>query len=421
MNTHPLSIAQTKFLKNEIINENSSINNIAGLLKLGTKFNYDQINQALNQLVFNHDSHRIQITIKNEEHSQYIKDYEETAYPFLDFYQDQVNFDTWLNEQANINIFAYDENLYKFYILKMPNGHLGLFTIQNHIIADGWSMALSINYFITYLTNGDIEDISNLSFINNIKDEEKYLESKKFEKDELYWRNKLKHDKFQTKFEKLHLEHPSCKRHTIKLDPILTERINYFCLNNEVSVSNLFASIMFALIDKKIVNKINKLGLLIHNRINKNDKFTTGNYTNPLPLILDSNRDLLLNEYIKKVKRESFNVLKHRRYPIDNLVTELNINGNILDCLISFQTASYSPAFIENEFSERKLEIDAIGIPLIIQIFSKNNEEGYLLHYDYQDEVFSSEEINELHENILNMLNEFAENPNQSLDKIHFV
>lgn len=421
MNAYPLSIAQKVFLENETINENSSINNIAGLLKLGTKFNYDQINQAVNQLIFNHDSHRIQVTIRNKDCSQYIKEYEEKAYPFLDFYQDQVNFDTWLNEQANINIFDYDEDLYKFYILKMPNGHLGLFTIQNHIIADGWSLTLSINYFINYLTNGDKEGVSNLSFINNIKDEKKYLESKKFEKDELYWRSKLKHDKFQTKFGTFHLEHLSCKRCTVQLDPILTEKINYFCLKNEVSVSNLFAGIMFALIDKKAVNKINKLGLLIHNRINKSEKFTTGNYTKPLPLIVDSNMDLSLNEYIKKVKRESFNVLKHRRYPIDDLKKELNINGSILDCLISFQTASYSPVFIENGFSEKKLEIDAIAIPLVIQIFSKNNEEGYLLHYDYQDEVFSIEEIDELHGNILKMLNDFVENPNQNLDKINFV
>ncbi|MFQ3844905.1 condensation domain-containing protein [Staphylococcus pseudoxylosus] len=171
MNAYPLSIAQKVFLENETINENSSINNIAGLLKLGTKFNYDQINQAINQLVFNHDSHRIQVTINNKAHSQHIKEYAEKAYPFLDFYQDQVNFDTWINGQANINIFDYDEDLYKFYILKMPDGQLGLFTIQNHIIADGWSMTLSINYFITYLTNGDTEGISNLSFINNIQDE----------------------------------------------------------------------------------------------------------------------------------------------------------------------------------------------------------------------------------------------------------
>lgn len=178
---------------------------------------------------------------------------------------------------------------------------------------------------------------------------------------------------------------------------------------------------MFALIDKKAVNKISKLGLLIHNRINKNEKFTTGNYTKPLPLIVDSNTDLSLNEYIKKVKREAFNVLKHRRYPIDDLKNELNINGSILDCLISFQTASYSPVFIENGFSEKKLEIDAIAIPLVIQIFSKNNEEGYLLHYDYQDEVFSFEEINELHSNILKILNDFVESPNQNLYKINFV
>ena len=49
-------------------------------------------------------------------------------------------------------------------------------------------------------------------------------------------------------------------------------------MNNEISVSNLFTSIMFALIDKETVDKINNIGISIHNRANKNEKFTTGNY-----------------------------------------------------------------------------------------------------------------------------------------------
>ena len=47
--------------------------NIAGLLKLGTKFNYEQINKAVNQLIFNHDCYRIQVTFKSGNAKQYIK------------------------------------------------------------------------------------------------------------------------------------------------------------------------------------------------------------------------------------------------------------------------------------------------------------------------------------------------------------
>ena len=107
---------------------------------------------------------------------------------FLDFYQDQLNFDTWINKKANTNIFDYNDKLYRFYILKLPDGQLGLLAIQNHLIGDGWSMPLSINYFITYLTNQDTTEIPKLSFVNAIEDEVKYLQSKKLEKDEIYRR-----------------------------------------------------------------------------------------------------------------------------------------------------------------------------------------------------------------------------------------
>ncbi|RIO73362.1 hypothetical protein BUZ12_13880 [Staphylococcus gallinarum] len=416
---YPLTIAQMKFMKLETKIEGSSVNNIPGLLNLGTKFNYEQINKAINKLILNHDNHRIQVSMKNEEYKQYIVKYEEISYPYLDFYQDQLNFDDWLDEKANANLFDFDEKLYEYYILKMPSGDLALFTVQNHLIADGWSMTLLINYFIDYLIGGVNKSVPNcnLSFVHATEEEAQYFQSKKFEKDEIYWRNKLNQQKRQSNSELIHSDHIHCQRSTIKLTAETTKKINNYCMNNDVSVSNLFAGIMLALIDKETVDKIKKIGLLIHNRVNKNEKLTTGNYTKFLPLIIDLNDDLFLSEYITKVKKESFKLLKHRRYPIDKMLSELKINYDILDCLISFQTVNYSSEFIENGFYEKKLEIDTIGIPLVIQIFNKNSESGYLLHYDYQSEVLSAYEIEQLHENILKMLNELVIDTEQQLEE----
>ena len=55
--------------------------------------------KSVNQLIFNHDSYRIQVTFKSGNAKQYIKAFEEIAYPYLDFYQDQLNFDTWINKK----------------------------------------------------------------------------------------------------------------------------------------------------------------------------------------------------------------------------------------------------------------------------------------------------------------------------------
>ena len=74
-----------KFMKLETKIENSSINNIPGLLKLGTKFNYEQINKVINKLILNHDSYRIQVTLKVEMLNNIFKAFEEIAYPYLDF------------------------------------------------------------------------------------------------------------------------------------------------------------------------------------------------------------------------------------------------------------------------------------------------------------------------------------------------
>ena len=62
----------------------------------------------------------------------------------------------------------------------MPSGDLALFTVQNHLIADGWSMTLLINYFIDYLIGGVNKSVpnSNLSFVHAIEEEAQYFQSK---------------------------------------------------------------------------------------------------------------------------------------------------------------------------------------------------------------------------------------------------
>ena len=73
---------------------------------------------------------------------------------------------------------------------------------------------------------------------------------------------------------------------------------------------------------------------------------------------------------------------------LDNTKKMMKISKkNFKECMCF---PNYSSEFIENGFSEKKLEVDAIGGPLEIQIFNKNNEDGYLLHYDYQSEVLSA-------------------------------
>ncbi|MGS0652845.1 hypothetical protein ACU40U_18370, partial [Staphylococcus arlettae] len=67
-------------------------------------------------------------------------------YPYLDFFEDEVGYNKWRNETARKNIFELDEQLFKCVLLRFPEGHNGLFLLQHHLISDGWSMTLAVNF-----------------------------------------------------------------------------------------------------------------------------------------------------------------------------------------------------------------------------------------------------------------------------------
>ncbi|AID03039.1 hypothetical protein BE24_13045 [Staphylococcus xylosus] len=123
-NTKLLSYAQKEILQIEQFYENTSINNIAGIVHMNNGLGYDEVNEAFNKIIEQHDTLRIRVTREEGEYKQYLVDYEHQNFEFIDFYQDEVGYDKWVRESATMNIFNLDEPLYRVIIAKAPQGTL---------------------------------------------------------------------------------------------------------------------------------------------------------------------------------------------------------------------------------------------------------------------------------------------------------
>lgn len=421
MKTKALSMSQKEILNFEQYYENTSVNNIVGVAHLGLSFDYEEINNALNELIRKNDSHRLRITIENGEYKQYLNKYQKQNFSYIDFYKDKINYETWLYEETNLNTFAYDDDLFKFVILKFPEGGLGLFSLQHHVIADGWSMTLFMDFLTKQLTKEIVCDLPNSSYIETIENELKYTNSKRFQKDERFWSGKLRELNNNTPLKKTKLDNGSSRRNSFKLSNLETKRVDYFCKYNEASISNLFSCIMLIIIYKKSLYNINSVGLLIHNRHSNSEKYTTGNYTKALPVIVKTDKELSIREYLDRVKVETFNILKHRKYPYNNIFRD-NSNGNgLLDCLISYHNTQYNSAFLKNGFSEKWINTDTLHTPLRINISNRSSEEGYIIDYDYQNSILNESEIYTLHQNILRVLFIMLTDSEQKIDEIDLI
>lgn len=65
--------------------ENTSISNIAGVVHMKNDVSYDEINEAFNEIVKQHDTLRIRITKEDGVYKQYVVDYEHEDFEFVDF------------------------------------------------------------------------------------------------------------------------------------------------------------------------------------------------------------------------------------------------------------------------------------------------------------------------------------------------
>ena len=421
METKLLSYAQNEILQIEQYYENTSINNIAGIMHMRNGLEYAEINAAFNALVESHDSFRLQVTRHDGEYKQYVTDFQYHDYPYLDFFEDEVGYNKWRNETARKNIFELDEQLFKCVLLRFPEGHNGLFLLQHHLISDGWSMTLAVNFLIRKLAGKNTEEDARASYLDTIATETKYEQSPRFNKDKQFWLEKLENFENNTLFEKTTLDSAVGKRRSFSLSNADTKRIKDFCENNQISISNLYSSVMLILKYKQTLSQTNSVGLLIHNRDSKKEKISTGVYSRVLPMIVEVDKDLSITEYLNKIKLETFNLLKHRKYPYDYIVEDSGNKKGLLDCFVSFQNTQYNAEFIEDGFSDEWLDSGTNNAPLSLNISNRSSKNGLDIDYDYQIDALNDREVCQLHDTIQNILNSMINNPEQKISDIEIV
>ncbi len=127
--------------------ENSNINNICTSGIIYEDINIDTLKNAIYRLVQTNDSFRIKLSLQNNVPMQYITDFEpfdiETIYinnidDFHNIEQEMVK------EKFNI----INSVLFKFKIAIFPDKSAGVILNLHHIIADSWSLGLTIQKIV---------------------------------------------------------------------------------------------------------------------------------------------------------------------------------------------------------------------------------------------------------------------------------
>ena len=336
--SYELTNPQKSILLTEQFNKNTSVSNICGTLSITEKINVDALEKAINLFIQHNDSVRINLFEDGSEIKQFIKNYS-----FVDIEKISITKQyplSKLEEDVISKPFTlFNNDLYRFVIFVNSDGTGGFMANLHHIISDAWTMSLLIDqimsYYASLIQNSLIENIKNNSYINFIHDEQKYIESPKFERAKEFWEHQFDNLEFSylKDFQSSSYE---AIRKSVTLSKAETDTLVNFCNNHKTSLFSLFMAVLNIYLSKINNTSSSIVGTPILNRSNFKEKTTTGMYISTIPFRMEIDKELTCIDFINQVSKHELSVFRNQRYPYRLLLDTIRKNLIYLKIFMMF-------------------------------------------------------------------------------------
>ncbi len=321
--------------------------------------------------------------------------------------------------------------LFKLKIFRLPNNFGGFIVVMHHLISDSWSIGLFCRKitqdYVNLIHSYPIADV-NYSYTNFIKQEQEYLNSPSFEKDEKYWNNL-----FETipevatipgSFKKISAEaYCSADRQIYNIPQSIIKKLSNFCKDNKISLYNFFMSV-FSIYISRVSNLDDfVIGTPILNRSNFNDKNTNGMFVSTVPLRIRMQNDSSFINFSKDIAQRCMSMLRHQRYPYQKILETVRKADsklpNLYNIVLSYQITNTTNENIDCEthwiFNGNSAD------DLQIHITDYNNTGSLNILYDYKTSKYSKKDISDVHTRICHIIEQILDNNNILVNDIDIV
>ncbi len=392
----------------------SSIGNIAGDVFFHFDVSVDDAREAILDFLNKCDTmHTRIINIDGKPMQQIFRDYEYKNIPIIKFnaYEDYC---CWAKEDAKkpINI---NNCLYRIFLIDI-NGKIGLYSVTHHIISDATSFAYIGKYVTRYL-KGE-RDIKIYPYSEYLESEKKYSETKRYEKDRLFWLDKCK--KFEVNYySKKESESLSANRKNFFLNKDIGKKIKIFCEKYDISEYVFFFSLLAVEYFKVTQKEEFFIGTPILNRYTNMEENMLGVFVNTVPIGIKIKGDDIFEELCNRIMDSIMSAFRHQKYHYTELLKEVastSIEEKLFDVLLSFwnvKTHDESDA----EWFSCCSQIESLQI----HIDDRKSEGRYCINYDYQTEKFTEKDIVAFHNHFCNIISEALEHHDKKISEFEML
>ena len=399
--------------------EGTTVNNICTSGTVYGEINENLLKQAIKNVVKQNDSFRIHITSENSITKQYISNYKDFDID-VKYINNESEIEEIEKEEALHKFNVIDSDLFKFKLAISKNNFACIILTVNHLIADSWGLGLVIQEILRNYNNlKNNEEISQetFSYVDYINAEKEYKSSKKFENDKIYWNDVFKTIPEQATIPSLNTNIKdlsyNAKRLSFKIDKDVIYRINNFCRENNISTFNFFMATFSIYIGR--VSNIDDfvIGTPILNRTNFKEKHTVGMFVNTVPVRVSNLNEGSFKTLTNNFATQMMGVLRHQKYSYNTILEDLREKNknvpNLYNIIISYQiTKAFNEKF--GNYKTNWTFNNYCANDFNIHIYDINDTGDLIINYDYLVDKYSSEDVTDIHNRIINMINQVLEN-----------
>jgi len=150
------------------------------------------------------------------------------------------------------------------------------------------------------------------------------------------------------------------------------------------------------------------IGTPILNRTNFKEKNAAGMFINMAPFKINIDEKMEFKTFIKNIALESMGMLKHQKYSYQSLLENLREKNksipNLYNILLSYQVTNAQMSGEDIKYTAEWTFNGCCAENMDIQIYDLNDTGSLNIAYDFKTSIYTTEDIENLHERILNII-----------------
>ncbi|GCE15735.1 non-ribosomal peptide synthetase [Tengunoibacter tsumagoiensis] len=346
----PLSHPQRRIWYIEELYPHTCIHSLGGFARINGLLDMKLLEKAIHAFIIRNAALSHQFTIVNGEPFQYIN-YDRPAplrlHDFQRYKDPEASLQAYFQQELATPFELVEHPLYSFSLVIINDHTCGYIVKLHHIVTDGWSgnvMTDEISsLYEQFLIDPDFEVQPDYSYRQSIEDEERYLTSERFEKDQKFWLQIF--GSLPETFLAPTSNDLSAIRKPFLIDVERTTALRELSQQKKWSINTIFVAALMISIHKLYQQEDVIIGIPTLNRRGAREKRIFGMFAGTMPFRKSISEEHSIAEIVASINTELMKCFFHQKYPYNLLIQNLDIGSERVNTLFQMSMNYYNTKF----------------------------------------------------------------------------